>query len=122
MKNWLMESLGFAAGPSPAKDVSAAEARQLLEADRAVIVLDVRTAEEFAEGHLPKAINVEWGGSRFEAQVAALDRSATYLVHCHSGIRSRQALRVIAKHGLTNLYHLRGGIAEWDAARLPVVV
>ncbi|MFM8879217.1 MAG: rhodanese-like domain-containing protein, partial [Verrucomicrobiota bacterium] len=58
-----------------------------LRKDSKVVVLDVRTAEEFADGHMPGAINLDIRGGKFAETLAGLDKSKTYLVHCAVGGR-----------------------------------
>jgi rhodanese-related sulfurtransferase len=86
-----------------------------------VIVVDVRTPAEFAEGHISRAIVADIQDPGFGAQIAQLDRSATYLVYCHSGNRSGQATAFMAELGFTNVKDLDGGISAWSAAGAPVV-
>ena len=84
----------FAADPALAaapKNVSVDDAAKLLQSDKNVVVLDVRTAEEFQAGHIPGAKNLDFFGNDFAQQVAALDKSKTYLVHCAAGGRSAKA-------------------------------
>ncbi len=92
-----------------------------LAADPAVIVLDVRTPAEFAEGHISRAVSVDVQDPGFESRIAQLDRTATYLVYCHSGNRSAQATADMAALGFTNVNNLDGGISAWLAAGAPVV-
>jgi phage shock protein E len=84
-------------------------------------VIDVRTAAEFAEGHLPGAVNIDIASPDFNAQVAALDPSAPYAVYCRSGNRSAKALAELAAVGLSGAYHLGGGIGAWQNAGGEVV-
>ncbi len=78
------------------------------------IVLDVRTPAEFSAGHLPAAKNVDFEGTDFAAGIAALDKSATYALYCHSGNRSGKAMEQMAAAGFTHLYDLAGGISAWQ--------
>ena len=86
-----------------------------------VIVVDVRTPAEFAEGHIGRAVVPDIKDPGFDSQVTQLDRSATYLVYCHSGNRSGQATAFMASLGFTNVNDLDGGISAWMAAGAPVV-
>ena len=86
-----------------------------------VILLDVRTAGEFAAGHLEGAINIDVEGMTFEGEIASLDNSKTYAVYCQSGRRSRIANDTMNKAGFTKLFNLDQGIGSWLAAGLPVV-
>ena len=92
-----------------------------LAADLSVIVVDVRTPAEFAEGHIGRAEVVDIQDPGFGARIAQFDRSATYLVYCHSGNRSGQATAFMAALGFTNVNDLDGGISAWLAAGAPVV-
>ena len=73
-----------------------------------VVVIDVRTADEFAQGHLLNAININVEGGMFEESIATLDKSATYAVYCRSGRRSAIATEKMAKAGFTSLFNLQG--------------
>ena len=92
-----------------------------LAADPSVIVVDVRTPPEFAEGHIGRAVVADIKDPGFGSQIAQLDRSATYLVYCHSGNRSGQATAFMALLGFTNVNDLDGGLSAWVAAGAPVV-
>ena len=86
-----------------------------------VISLDVRTAGEFAEGHLVNALNINVESGNFEAEIANLDKNATYAVYCRSGRRSAVAVDLMKKAGFNNLYNLDGGGLDWSARGLPLV-
>lgn len=83
-------------------------------------IIDVRTAEEFAAGHLEGAINIDIESGQFSARIEGLDRSASYMVYCHSGRRSAIAAETMVTAGFTDVHDV-GGIADWMAAGLPVV-
>ncbi len=78
-----------------------------------VTVLDVRTPAEFAEGHLPGAVNINVEDPGFPAEVAALDPDADYAVYCRSGNRSRVAVDFMSQQGVTQTVGLEGGISAW---------
>jgi rhodanese-related sulfurtransferase len=78
-----------------------------------VTLIDVRTAGEFASGHIKDAINIDWESGTFERDVLALDKKKTYAVYCRSGNRSGQATAQMAKDGFTSIYNLNGGIIDW---------
>jgi rhodanese-related sulfurtransferase len=84
------------------------------------LVLDVRSPEEYAEGHLPQALNIPH--TEIEAQ---LDRLETYrdrdiVVYCKSGRRAGIALDLLKARGFTRLRHLAGDFTAWTAERRPV--
>lgn len=78
-----------------------------------VTVIDVRTPEEFAEGHLPGAVNVDVEAASFPAQVAQLDPDAQYAVYCRSGNRSRAAIDFMTQAGVAHTVGLEGGVGAW---------
>ena len=86
-----------------------------------VTVIDVRSPEEFAAGHIAGAINIDVEGDAFDEGIAALDQSKTYAVYCHSGRRSLIAANTMADAGFTSIYNLDGGIIAWDAAGYELV-
>ena len=96
---------GCSSGSSDAiTDVDVAEAQQIVE-DGDAVILDVRTPEEFAAGHLPGAINIDVESSDFADRVAGLDESTETLVYCRTGNRSGVATDEMADLGFTD--HVR---------------
>ena len=90
-----------------------------LSGDADTTVIDVRTPEEFAEGHLAGAVNINVEGSGFEDAVADLDEDAPVLVYCRTGRRSANAITTMQDLGFTELYDLDGGIVSWTHVGLP---
>jgi len=91
-------------------------------AEPGVVVLDVRTAGEFAEGHLENAINIDVEGGQFDAGIAQLDKTKTYAVYCRSGRRSGVAVGKMSEAGFTSLFNLNAGITDWQNQGFPVVL
>jgi rhodanese-related sulfurtransferase len=85
-----------------------------------LVVLDVRTPDEFAAGHLGGAVLVDFYDEDFPARVAALDRAPAYLVYCRSGARSAKTAELMAQLGFAEVSDLDGGILAWADAGLPV--
>ena len=103
----------------PAQSVKhhdAAAAADLLEKNSDVVVLDIRTPDEYAEGHIQGALNIDFRAASFRDEVGKLDRAKTYLVHCRSGGRSTQSLPVFKELGFTGIIHLDGGFNAWQEA------
>ena len=98
-----------------AQKVSPKEFSEVI-ADPTIVILDVRTPQEFAEGHLANAINIDFQSGNFEQEIASLDKTKTYAVYCRSSNRSGQAVKVMAKAGFTSMYDMDGGIIDWQAA------
>lgn len=84
------------------------------------VVLDVRTPKEFAEGHVPGAVNIDIHDPKFDQKVAALDKSKIYLVHCAKGVRSAAATKKMAAMGFPNLFDFHGGFTAWENAHKPI--
>ncbi len=78
-------------------------------------LIDVRSAQEFADGHLPGAINMDVEDPGFAQQVAALDPAGSYALYCHSGNRSGVAKDYLVSQGFSTVYDLAGGIEAWDS-------
>ena len=91
-----------------------------LRANQKNVVLDVRTASEFAANHMPGAINLDVNAPDFEQKAGALDKNQTYLVHCAAGVRSAKACGKMSKLAFPNLYNLEGGFKAWEKAGKPV--
>lgn len=85
-----------------------------------VQLVDVRTPEEYAKGHLAGAVNIDWLGTDFAAGTAALDKSRPILLYCAAGGRSEEALAAVKKAGFTKAKDMLGGINAWKKAGLPV--
>lgn len=96
--------------------VDAAAAATLIAETADLVVLDVRTAPEVAEGVIPDAIHIDWNSPDFADRVAGLDRDVPYLVYCRSGNRSQGAVATMAELGFTRVHELDGGILAWVGA------
>jgi len=99
----------------PFKNVSVAGFEKL-RADRKNVVLDVRSKEEYAAGHIAGAVNIDVNAPDFEEKVAKLDKNKTYLVHCGAGVRSAKACDKMSKLDFPKLYNLEGGFKAWEKA------
>lgn len=96
--------------------------KQLVQADSSVLLLDVRTPEEFEGGHIQNAINLDYNHSNFESQISKLDKSKKVFVYCLSGGRSSSAVSILEKKGFTNIVELEGGMMAWRNERFEEVV
>lgn len=101
------------------KDVTPDEAEKLIKEKKAV-VLDIRTPDEFAEGHIEGAINVDFLSDKFSEQLAKLDKGTPVIVHCGSGGRSTRSLPKIEDQKFLQIYHLNKGFKAWLEAGKPV--
>ncbi len=81
-------------------------------------ILDVRTPDEFQDGYIPGAHNIDiYKGQEFLDEVNNLDKSKEYYVYCRSGARSAQACALMEQQGFENTYNLLGGIMEWKGEK-----
>ena len=92
--------------------ISMEEAVAMMETEENFIILDVRTVEEFAEKHIPNAINIPNETIGSEELEELPDKNQLILVYCRSGNRSKQASEKLAALGYTNIYEF-GGINDW---------
>jgi rhodanese-related sulfurtransferase len=89
--------------------------RDQLNNDANAVILDVRTEDEFNEGIIPGAINIDiYKGQGFIYSIEELDKSKNYYVYCRSGGRSGQACSIMRELGFENAYNLLGGIMNWE--------
>lgn len=86
-----------------------------------VQLVDVRTPEEFTEGHLENAINIDVTADDFDAKVASLDKEKPVMVYCKSGGRSAKASARLKELGFKNITDLEGGITNWKSEEKPTV-
>ena len=82
-------------------------------------IIDVRTPEEFAKGHLANALNYNWNDNNFMGNVGKLDKSKPVFVYCLSGGRSGAAAQKMRNEGFAEVYEMDGGMMRWRAANLP---
>ncbi len=104
-------------------NVSAQEAFSLIQEkldDPDFTIIDVRTPDEYDIGHVNGAINIDYNSDDFKDKLATLDKSVEYLVYCRSGNRSSGAVKVMEELGFTMIYHMVGGIIDWNAEGLPL--
>lgn len=81
---------------------------QTVDMSTVTAVIDVRTPEEFATGHLDGAININWQDPTFADQVSALDKDGVYIIYCRSGNRAGQAIDAMTSMGFNNLTNAGG--------------
>ena len=87
--------------------------------EKDVVVIDVRTPDEFMAGHVPGAVNINIGDKDFDRKVEALDKDKTYVVHCQRGGRSAKAVEKM-KSRVDKLFDFTGGMHAWQQAAKPV--
>jgi len=78
-------------------------------------IIDVRTPQEFASGHIDNAVNIDWLGDNFVANAEKLDKTKPVFVYCKTSNRSPQAAKKLEELGFTTIYNMQGGLLKWDA-------
>ncbi len=92
--------------------ITAKKAKQLMDHMPESLTLDVRTPEEFSEGHLPGAMLVPYDELPQRAEQVLPDKNRTIFVYCLSGARSKRAANTLEAKGYTHVYEI-GGIMNW---------
>ena len=92
--------------------ISPEEAKTLMDTETDYVILDVRTAEEYAEGHIPNAVNLDHEDVPSQAETMLSDKDALILVYCRSGRRSKIAAEALVELGYSNVKEF-GGIIDW---------
>ncbi|MBL7691000.1 MAG: rhodanese-like domain-containing protein [Flavipsychrobacter sp.] len=100
--------------------VSAEDFQKKMSSLKDVQLVDVRTPEEYREGHIKNSLNINVQGSSFEAEVAKLDKKRPVMVYCRSGGRSASAQRMLIDMGFAEVINLDGGIRGWQSSGKPV--
>ena len=93
-------------------NITAEEAKQIMDSEEGYIILDVRTQEEYDEGHIPGAIVISHEEIAEKAEKVLTDKDQLILVYCRSGRRSKIAAEALAELGYTNIKEF-GGIIDW---------
>ena len=95
------------------------EAEKIINNSKAKVI-DVRTPEEFADGHIPGAININIYNDTFMEEIKALPADALYVINCQSGGRSAKACGIFEELGFVGAMNLDGGFGAWKKAGMPV--
>lgn len=99
-------------GPASKLKIDPAQAKTRLDLEKGIILLDVRTRDEYIEKHIPGSILIPLSTLAMDASKKLLDKQATIFIYCRSGNRSRAAVNMLLKQGYMNLFDL-GGIIRW---------
>jgi len=102
------------------KEVNSKEVNVLLQKDPKLVVLDVRTADEFKEGHIKGAINIDIRSEDAFARIDKLNRNAGYVVYCRTHHRSGLAVDHMMQSGFKKVYQMMDGFPGWLENKFPV--
>ena len=92
--------------------IAPSEAKKRIETEKGIILLDVRTLQEYIENHIPRSTLIPLNLLAREASNKLPDKQAIIFAYCRSGNRSRAAVKMLLKRGYTNVFDL-GGIVRW---------
>ena len=102
------------------KQLNSPEIKEVLKNNKTIIILDVRTAEEFAAGHLKGARNIDIRLQDAYSKIDKLNPNATYLVYCRTNHRSGMAVDYMMQKRFKTVYQMMDGFPGWAANKLPV--
>jgi phage shock protein E len=131
MKNlfliFIISSAVMSSSCSQAQDKSQAE-KKTISVDsvkssinkEGIVILDVRTPEEFSEGHVEGAVNLNYRNPEFSSQLDSLDKSKKYEVYCRTGNRSGESVKLLKAKGFDAIV-VDGGFVEWESHGFPVI-
>lgn len=106
------------------EDVTLEEAFTLMEDNQGrdgFVIIDLRSAEEYASGHIEGAINLDYTSTDFSQELDELDRSKTYLLYAYKDDVSGEVLDMMGELGFAEVYNMLGGMERWEKIRLPKV-
>ena len=104
------------------KDITTDDAFVLIEKNKDssnLVILDVRTPEEFEDEHIENAINLDFYSETFKDDLGKLDKNKIYVTHCQLGGRSAKTVVTMKDLGFVEVYNITGGIAGWKSKGLP---
>jgi phage shock protein E len=104
--------------PPEAPSIAASELSARRASGVAPVVIDVRTPEEYASGHIPGALNIPF--DQVARRISEVDAPHGVALYCMVGPRARKGESALLSAGYTSVLHLEGGLAAWQAAGLPV--
>lgn len=112
--------ISLAQSADSATVVSVETFEKMSKKKKKTVILDVRTPEEVAEGHLAGAKNIDVQDELFQQNIEQLDKNKTYLLYCRSGKRTAVAGAKMKAAGFKKVYMLDGGITSWKEKGKPV--
>lgn len=96
------------------QNLTAEQFKERVNQKSRVMLIDVREPHEYKKGYIPSAVNIPL--SQLNSRVKEISNKNDVLLYCRSGMRSKQAAKVLSKHGFTSMAHLKGGLINWSGA------
>ena len=103
----------------PTERITSPMVQEELAGPHPPLLLDVRSPREWTAKHIAGSLNIPL--NHLQERIAEVPRDRRIALHCAGGYRSSIAASILHQHGITNLIELAGGLAAWDAAKLPVI-
>jgi rhodanese-related sulfurtransferase len=122
--DWQGRAAAETAGSASVDNLSPEEAAAMIREKGShgdFVLLDVRTPQEYRDGHIAGAVLIDYTSASFKEELGRLDPGKTYLVYCRTGNRSGKAISLMKELRFRNLRHLSGGITKWKEEGLPTV-
>ena len=94
-------------------NLNAQEFSEKIFEDEKAVIIDVRTQQEYYDGHIPSSILIDIYNPKFPQKIAELDKTKNYYIYCRSGNRSYHAGVFMLSEGFTSVQHLEDGIISW---------
>jgi phage shock protein E len=115
----IFSTLSFVQGQQ-VEQLTSIEAEKMMRSNRKLVVIDVRTADEFNQGHIKGAINIDIKQSEAFDKINKLDHNAIYTVHCRTNHRSTAAVNHMVEKGFKNIYQMTDGFNGWSTNEFPL--
>ena len=113
-----LPAIGDSKPPGEAESITPSQLKAQRDSGKAPVVIDVRTPEEFAAGHIPGAVNIPY--DVVATRVSEIDAPNGVALYCMVGPRARKGETALLRAGYASVLHLEGGLAAWQEAGLPV--
>lgn len=101
--------------------LSVKQAAEMIRKDSSVVLVDVRTPEEYGQGHIKGSRQINYYEANFHSQLESLPKDKTLILYCRSGRRSAEARTFLISIGYSRVFNMIGGIIAWRKQRLPLV-
>jgi rhodanese-related sulfurtransferase len=118
---FFMALLTFSCGKSSVDNSSLVSPQELSEVQDEILLIDVRTPQEYQQGHIENSKNINIAGDSFKEEIQKLDKSQPVYVYCKVGGRSARATSMMKEMGFEEVYDLEGGIRNWESSGMEVV-
>jgi len=116
----LMIAVNFFAQAQTVKRLDPQNFDKKLKESKEPILIDVRTPDEYGQGHLANSLSIDIYSNDFKSRVGKLDKSKPVFVYCKAGSRSGSAVDIMSEIGFTEIYDLSGGIMAWQQSNKPI--